>query len=68
MDYIYIYTQGRCFSLDENVLVQVEQNAGEVVDRSDGAESHGCVLPPQQIRPEHHSQVCVGHLVHLALV
>lgn len=58
--------QGYGFSLAENVLVQVEQDAGEVVDWSDGTESHGGVLSPQQVGAEHHGQVCVGHLVHLA--
>lgn len=63
----YIQRQGHCFSLAENFLVQVEQGAGEVVDWSDGTECHGGVLSPQQIGAKHHSQVCVGHLVHLAL-
>lgn len=54
-------------SLAEDLLVQVQQGAGEVVDGADGAERHGGVLPPQQVRPEHHGQVRVGHLIRLAL-
>lgn len=59
--------QEHCFfSLPIDVLMQVEQDAGEVVDWSDGAQGHGGVLSPKQIGAEHHGQVCVGHLVHLA--
>lgn len=47
-------------------MLLVQQVPGEVVDRSDGAEGHGIVPPPQQVGPEHHGQVAVGHLVHFA--
>ena len=57
----------RCSLLGEDLPMQVEQGTGEVVDWANRAERHGSVLAPQQVGAEHHSQVCVGHLVYLVL-
>lgn len=47
--------------------MKVEQDAGEVVDWSDGAEGHGSILRPQQVGPKHNGQVGIGHLIDFAL-
>lgn len=48
-------------------MLLIQQGPGEVVDWPDGAEGHGVVPPPQEVGTEHHGQVTVGHLVHLAV-
>lgn len=54
-------------TLGEHQVLLVQQGSREVIDWSNGAERHGVVPPPQQIGTEDHSQVTVGHLIHLTV-
>lgn len=57
--------KGQGLGKDQMLLVQ--QGSGEVVDWPNGAERHGVVPSPEQVRTKHHSQVTVGHLIHLTV-
>lgn len=48
--------EGRCrgCSLVEDLEVLVQEDSGEVVDGSDGAQGHGGVSTPEQVGAEHH--------------
>lgn len=48
-------------------MLLVQQGSREVIDWSNGAERHGVVTPPEQIGTKDHSQVTVGHLIHLTV-
>lgn len=53
--------------LGEDKMLLVQQGPSEVVDGTNGTQRHGIVPPPEQVRTKHHSQVAVGHLIHLTV-
>lgn len=59
--------QGEGAGLGKDQMLLVQQGSGEAVDWSNGTEWHGVVPPPEQVRTKHHSQVTVGHLIHLTV-
>lgn len=55
------------WTLGKHQMLLVQQGSREVIDWSNGAERHGVVPPPEQIGTKDHSQVTVGHLIHLTV-